>query len=85
MINNFLNQDCKDDEVFQLISQVQQIKEFVNNNYDKHVCEYTPERSSGYDDDIFYDGYNCGQSCAAYEIGQILEMDLPESEQADDI
>lgn len=85
MTNNFLNQDCKDDEIFQLIAQVQKIKKFVNNNYDKRVCKYTPERSSGYDDDVFYDGYNCGQSCAAYEIGQILNMDLPDPEQADDI
>lgn len=85
MSNNFLGKLCSEDEMFQLILQIQKIKEFVNNNYDKHACEYTPERSSGYDDDVFYDGYNCGQSWAAYEIGQILDMDLPDPEQADDI
>lgn len=84
MTLNFLNQSCSEDEVFQLIAQVQKIKELVLTNYDKQICEYTPERSFGNYDDVFNDGYECGQSWLAYSISQILDMDLPEPELPDD-
>ena len=84
MPNNFLNQPCSEDEVFQLIAQTQKIKELILTTYDKRICEYTPERSFGNYDDVFNDGYECGQSCLAYAISQNLNMDLPEPELPDD-
>lgn len=84
MPNNFLNQPCSEDEVFQLIAQVQKIKELILTTYDTNICEYTPERSFGNYDDVFNDGYECGQSWLAYSISQILNMDLPEPELPDD-
>lgn len=39
---------------------------------------WTSERSRGNYDDCFYDGYECGRSWLAYEIGALLEMDLEE-------
>ena len=84
MPNNFLGQSCSEDEVFQLIAQMQKIKELILTTYDKRICEYTPERSFGNYDDVFNDGYECGQSWLAYSISLILNMDLQEPELPDD-
>lgn len=40
-------------------------------------------RSSGNESDVFCDGYDCGISNAAYEIGCILGMELEEPEEQD--
>ena len=84
MQNTFLNQPCSEDEVFQLIAQVQKIKELILTTYDRRICDYTPERSFGNFDDVFNDGYECGQSWLAYSISQILNMELPKPELPDD-
>lgn len=63
---------------------IKQIKKIVENNYKPHRCGWTYERSEGYPSDCFDDGYNCGQSWLAYEIGMILGMDLEEPEESEE-
>lgn len=57
--------------------------EWVKNNYSPKACGYTEMRSSGNESDVFCDGYDCGISNAAYEIGCILGMKLKEPEEQD--
>lgn len=57
--------------------------EWVKNNYSPKACGYTEMRSSGNESDVFCDGYDCGISNAAYEIGCILGMELKEPEEQD--
>ena len=57
--------------------------EWVKNNYSPEACGYTEMRSSGNESDVFCDGYDCGISNAAYEIGCILSMELKEPEEQD--
>lgn len=57
--------------------------EWVKNNYSPKACGYTEMRSSGNESDVFCDGYDCGISNAAYEIGCILGMKLKEPKEQD--
>ena len=76
--------NCKDlDVIFELIADVDKIKEWVKKNYSPIKCGWTPERSEGNCYDCFDDGYECGTSWAAYEIGTILGLELPEPEKPD--
>lgn len=63
---------------------LEKLKEWVTKNYDNHATAYTPERSAGNYYACFYDGQDSGTSWAAYEIGQILGMDLEEPEEPDE-
>ncbi|MCC0726332.1 MULTISPECIES: hypothetical protein [unclassified Clostridioides] len=64
--------------------KINKIKILVKENYDSSVCGFTAERSAGNFDDCFDDGYVCGSSWLAHQIGKILEMDLEEPEIDDD-
>lgn len=79
-----LTQDYELDNIFKLIAQVEQIKKFVKRNYCPKTCGYSTLRSFGNADDVFNDGYECGMSWTAYEIGKILGMELDEPEEVDD-
>lgn len=57
--------------------------EWVKENYSPKESGYTEMRSSGNESDVFCDGYDCGASDAAYEIGCILGMELEEPENQD--
>lgn len=57
---------------------IEKLKEWVEENYSSYACSYTSEKSMGNYDDCFCDGVTCGTSFAAYEVGQILGMDLDE-------
>lgn len=72
------------DSVFELIADMQRIKECIYKNYSPTKCGWTSERSEGNFNDCFNDGYEYGTSWAAYSISQILDMDLPEPELPDD-
>ena len=63
---------------------ISELREWVSKNYNKDAAEYTWERSAGNSADCFWDGQDCGESWAAYEVGKILGMDLPEPELEDD-
>ena len=54
------------------------LEEWVKDNYIQKTTGYTPERSAGNSYDCFDDGFTCATSCAAYEVGQILGMELEE-------
>lgn len=64
--------------------QIEELKEWVKNNYNHRATGYTPERSNGNYCDVFNDGVECGTSLAAYEIGSILEMTLKKPIEVDD-
>ena len=55
---------------------IEKLKEWVNKNYDPYACGFTPQRSEGNYYDCFFDGESCGTSYAAYEVGQILGLEL---------
>lgn len=44
--------------------------------YNNYATEYTYERSEGNSSDCFEDGFECGTSLAAFEVGKILGMDI---------
>ena len=54
------------------------LEKWVRNNYKQYTTGWTWERSEGNSFDCFDDGYQCGTSWAAYEVGQILGMELEE-------
>lgn len=58
--------------------------QWVKKYYDPAACAFTELRSFGNCSDVFSDGYECGISYDAYEIGCILGMDLEEPEEAED-
>lgn len=60
-----------------------ELVKWVKDTYDPSECGYTEFRSSGNATDVFNDGYSCGMSIAAYEIGCILGMELEEQEEQD--
>ena len=64
--------------------KIKQLKELVKENYKAYAYYWTSERSEGNYDDCFSDGYECGLTTLAYEIGQILEMDLKKPEEPED-
>lgn len=55
--------------------------EWVRNNYDPTECGYTPDKSFGDDWGVFYDGFYCGYSTAAYDVDRILGMELEPPEE----
>ena len=57
------------------------IKTLIETVYDSEACSFTEERSSGNDLDVFSDGFECGQSKLAYQIGVMLNMDLEEPQE----
>lgn len=63
---------------------IDKLKDWVNKNYIPHRCSWTAERSMDNYYDCFSDGETYGTSWAAYEVGQILGMDLPEPEMPED-
>lgn len=60
------------------------LKELVNESYKPYRCGWTYQRSEGNYYDCFDDGYRCGESWLAYELGCILGMELEEPEEADE-
>lgn len=60
------------------MEEIDKLKKWVNETYSSKACGATSLWSAGNCDDCFSDGYAAGESCAAYAIGQILGMDLPE-------
>lgn len=60
---------------------IEKIKQIVKENYDSEQCGATSEWSHGNSDDVFSDGDEFGRSWLAYEIGCLLDMDLPEPEE----
>lgn len=63
---------------------LEMIEELINEYYDEDTYNWTTERSRGNYDDCFNDGYECGQSCLAYQIGKIIGMDLVEPEEIEE-
>lgn len=61
----------------------QALIDWVNKNYDSDATGWTSERSFGNFDDVFDDGLTSGYALAAYEIGQILGMNLEEPDEPD--
>lgn len=61
-------------------SMVDKLKKWVEDNYKQYAMGWTYERSQGNDYDCFEDGETYGTSWAAWEVGQILGMDLEEPE-----
>lgn len=55
---------------------IEQLESWVKENYNSYALEYTYERSEGNSSDCFEDGFECGTSFAALEIGKILGMDI---------
>ena len=61
----------------------QALIDWVNKNYDSDATGWTSERSFGNYDDVFDDGLTSGYAWAAYEIEQILGMNLEEPDEPD--
>lgn len=57
-----------------------ELKHWVLQSYKQYATGWTYERSEGNCCDCFEDGAQFGESWAAYEVGSILGMDLPEPE-----
>lgn len=55
---------------------IERLENWVKENYNADACEYTYERSEGNSCDCFVDGFECGTSLAAFDIGKILGMDI---------
>jgi len=60
---------------------IAKLKKEVLKNYSASKCGWTSQMSEGNYDDCFNDGMESGGSMAWYEVGCILEMDLPEPEE----
>lgn len=63
---------------------IKELQEWVKANYKQYATGWTWERSEGNCADCFYDGQDCGQAWAAYEVGSILGMELEEPEWEED-
>lgn len=55
---------------------IERLEDWVEENYNASAREWTYERSEGNSFDCFEDGFECGTSLAAFEIGKILGMDI---------
>lgn len=53
-----------------------ELENWVKENYNADACEFTYERSEGNSSDCFADGFECGASLAAFEVGKILGMNI---------
>ena len=60
-----------------------ELKKWVEKNYDRDATGWTVERSRGHYEDCFEDGSRSGTSWAAYEVGCILGMDLEDPDEPD--
>lgn len=63
---------------------INELKQWVQETYKQYATGWTWERSEGNCCDCFYDGQANGESWAAYEVGCILGMDLPEPDCEED-
>ena len=63
---------------------IKKLREWVTRSYNVHRFNWTTERSNGNCYDCFQDGYECGNTVAAYEIGGILEMELEEPKELEE-
>ena len=63
---------------------IKELKAWVEENYVQHTTGWTYQRSEGNFVDCFDDGYECGHSMAAYDIGCILGMELEEPDELDE-
>lgn len=63
---------------------IHELKEWVTRTYKQYATGWSWTRSEGNCADCFYDGQANGESWAAYEVGSILGMDLPEPEWEDE-
>lgn len=55
---------------------IEQLKNWVEANYNARDCELTYECSEGNSYNCFVDGVACGTSLAAFDVGKILGMDI---------
>lgn len=55
---------------------IEQLKNWVEESYNAPACGWTYERSEGNSFDCFEDGFECGTSLAAFNVGKILGMDI---------
>ena len=55
---------------------IEQLESWVKENYNSYALEYTYERSEGNSSDCFEDGFECGTSFAALEVGKILGINI---------
>lgn len=62
----------------------EKLEKWVRDNYKQHTTGWTYERSEGNFADCFCDGYDCGISWAAYEIGCLLGMELEDPDTEED-
>lgn len=62
---------------------IKKLKAWVKENYNVYTTGWTASRSYGNYDDCFSDGMECGTSWAAYEVGEILGMELEEPDEPD--
>ena len=60
---------------------IENLKQWVKENYSPTQCGWTADRSRGHSDDCFEDGEQCGTSWAAYTVGGILGMKLEEPDE----
>ena len=63
------------------VEMMDELKNWVKENYKQYATGWTYQRSMGNDFDVFDDGYTSGQAWAAYEIGCILGMELEEPDE----
>jgi hypothetical protein len=61
--------------------KIKRLEEWVKNNYKQYKTGWTSQRSEGNYDDCFEDGSGLGYSWAAYEVGQILGIELEEPDE----
>ena len=60
---------------------INKLKDWVDETYSAKACGATSQWSFGNCDDCFSDGYDAGESLAAYTVGQILGMNLPKPDE----
>lgn len=65
-------------QIEQEIKIIEDLKKLVDENYDSEDCGLTEEYSSGNESDIFNDGERFGASWLAYQVGEIIGMELEE-------
>lgn len=64
-------------------NKIKELEKWVKDNYSPRKCGWTYQRSEGNYDDCFDDGNEFGTSWAAYEVGQILGIELEEPDEPD--
>lgn len=56
----------------------ERLTKWVHENYSPKKCGLNCLDSMGNYGDVFYDGIECGNAWAAYEVGQIIGLELEE-------